>query len=94
MSLSKTSFRNENCIILCVRFKYIIAVKKAPAWAKTVAMATPAIPHLKTITKSKSNPILKKVEIIRKYKGVFESPRPRSIALVPLNPKPTITPPI
>jgi len=34
------------------------------------------------------------VEIIKKYKGVFESPKPRSIALVPLNPNETITPPI
>ena len=47
----------------------------------------------KTKTKSITRKIFKTVEMIRKYRGVFESPNPRNIALSELNPKRNIMPP-
>ena len=56
-------------------------------WDTTVAMATPLTPIFRTMTKTRSSMIFKMVVTIRKYRGVFESPRPRNTALIPLNPK-------
>ena len=72
---------------LCVLFSQIIASAKATPFAISVAYAAPATPHLKIATNRMTRIIFTRVAIIRKYNGVFESPRPRSTALVPLKPK-------
>lgn len=51
-----------------------------------VANATPFTPKLKYIIKTISKIIFKIVDIIRKYKGFVESPRPLNIAQTELYP--------
>lgn len=63
---------------------YSSEVKKLTPWAIIVARAAPPAPIDKTPTKTRS-PTMFRIDVrATKYTGVFESPRPLYIELVPL----------
>ena len=68
-----SNLRNCICFTVCIAHKIA-----ANPWAINVARPTPNTPILNTITKTKSNIVFIIQEIIKKYKGDFESPTDRS----------------
>ena len=79
-------------------FKRLIRVIKdripAIPWHIKVAQATPSIPMPNTTTKNQSKNMLPKEDPIRKYRGVFESPKALNIPVHMLYKNRNMRPPI
>ena len=76
-----------------LRQRYSAATRKETPCDVTVATAAPLVPIRKPPTKSRSSAIFTAVAASTKYRGCFESPRPRRMAQATLYPKTNAVPP-
>ena len=78
----KRTLSNTNSDLLNLKYSiflltYIKQSTTEIACARTVAMATPATPILRTRTKKRSPAMFRRLEMMRKIRGVVLSPRAR-----------------